>query len=88
MTVTTVDRAALETKVKDMYTEVATAPHGTFHFEMGRAMAERLGYAPEDLDRVPADEAVRHQLREGGFRDSAATARKTSQTHSEHHRTE
>lgn len=55
MIVTTVDRAALEMKVKGMYTEVATAPHGRFHFEMGRAMAERLGYAPVDLDRVPAD---------------------------------
>ena len=53
MVVTSVDRAALETKVKDMYTEVARAPHGTFHFEMGRAMAERLGYGPVDLDRVP-----------------------------------
>lgn len=55
MTLTTVDRTALETKVKDMYTQVATNPHGDFHFEMGRAMAERLGYAPADLDRVPQD---------------------------------
>jgi SAM-dependent methyltransferase len=55
MIVTTVDRAALETKVKDMYTMVATAPEGHFHFEMGRAMAERLGYAPIDLDRVPSE---------------------------------
>jgi arsenite methyltransferase len=50
-----VDRAALETKVKDMYTAVAEDPHGSFHFEMGRQMAERLGYAPADLDRVPQD---------------------------------
>jgi ubiquinone/menaquinone biosynthesis C-methylase UbiE len=55
MTITTVDPTALERKVKDMYTEVATAPQGRFHFEMGRAMAERLGYAPVDLDRVPGD---------------------------------
>lgn len=53
MNVATVDRAALETKVKEMYREVAENPHGDFHFEMGRAMAERLGYAPADLDRVP-----------------------------------
>lgn len=53
--ITTVDRAALETKVKDMYTAVATNPHGDFHFEMGRTMAERLGYSPADLDRVPQD---------------------------------
>ena len=55
MIATTVDRAALEGKVKDMYTDVATNPHGSFHFEMGRAMAERLGYAAADLDRVPQD---------------------------------
>ena len=55
MTVTTVDRTALETKVKSMYTDVATNPHGSFHFEMGRAMAERLGYAAADLDRMPQD---------------------------------
>jgi arsenite methyltransferase len=52
---TTVDRPALESKVKHMYTAVAMDPHGSFHFEMGRAMAERLGYAPADLDRVPQD---------------------------------
>src|SRR5215510_13839963 len=54
-TVSGVDRTALETKVKSMYSDVAANPHGEFHFEMGRAMAERLGYAPADLDRVPAD---------------------------------
>ena len=55
MPVATVDRHALETKVKEMYTDVATNPQGDFHFEMGRTMAERLGYAPADLDRVPQD---------------------------------
>src|SRR6266545_2753426 len=54
-TVATVDRAALESKVKSMYSDVAANPHGEFHFEMGRAMAERLGYAVADLDRIPAD---------------------------------
>jgi arsenite methyltransferase len=53
-TPTTVDRSALEDKVKSMYTAVAANPHGEFHFEMGRVMAERLGYAPADLDRIPA----------------------------------
>jgi len=52
-----VDTRELENKVKDMYREVATNPHGEFHFEMGRAMAERLGYAPADLDRI-AMEAI------------------------------
>jgi SAM-dependent methyltransferase len=38
-----------------MYRSVAESPHGEFHFEMGRAMAERLGYEPADLDRIPAE---------------------------------
>jgi ubiquinone/menaquinone biosynthesis C-methylase UbiE len=38
-----------------MYRSVAENPKGDFHFEMGRAMAERLGYAPADLDRIPAE---------------------------------
>lgn len=45
----------LEQKVKDMYGQVARNPHGKFHFEMGRALAERLGYPGADLDRVPAE---------------------------------
>ena len=55
MTVTTVDRTALETKVKDMYTEVATTPHGHFHFEMGRGLADRLGYSAAHLDCIPSE---------------------------------
>lgn len=49
----TVDANAVETKVKSMYERVALDPHGDFHFEMGRTLAERLGYSPYDLDRVP-----------------------------------
>lgn len=49
------DTNELEQKVKEMYGEVARNPHGTFHFEMGRALAERLGYPGVDLDRVPAE---------------------------------
>jgi SAM-dependent methyltransferase len=45
----------LRDKVKVMYRAVAEAPDGTFHFEMGRALAERLGYPPDQLDRVPAE---------------------------------
>jgi SAM-dependent methyltransferase len=48
------DVAALEQKVKAMYRDVALNPHGEFHFEMGRKLAERLGYAPADLDAIPA----------------------------------
>jgi ubiquinone/menaquinone biosynthesis C-methylase UbiE len=50
-----VDARELQRKVKEMYRDVATNPRGEFHFEMGRAMAERLGYSSADLDRVPAE---------------------------------
>lgn len=49
-----VDIVALEQKVKAMYRDVATNPYGDFHFEMGRALTERLGYAGADLDAIPA----------------------------------
>jgi arsenite methyltransferase len=48
-----------------LYRKVAEDSHGEFHFEMGRAMAERLGYAPADLDRIPA-EAIESHLRGPG----------------------
>lgn len=54
-TMTTFDPRELETKVKAMYREVAENPLGEFHFEMGRAMAERLGYLPTDLDLIPPE---------------------------------
>jgi arsenite methyltransferase len=53
--VKTFDPKDLETKVKAMYRDVAENPHGDYHFEMGRALAERLGYPPADLDRIPAE---------------------------------
>jgi arsenite methyltransferase len=49
------DPKELETKVKAMYRNVAEDPHGDFHFEMGRALAERLGYPPAALDRIPSE---------------------------------
>ena len=52
---TEVDRNELESKVQAMYRDVAENPHGEFHFEMGRALAERLGYRPSDLDGIPAE---------------------------------
>ncbi len=48
-----VDSGSLEIQVKEMYRRVAVDPHGDFHFEMGRGLTERLGYHPEDLDRIP-----------------------------------
>ena len=50
----TLDTQELEERVKHMYEEVARHPDAEFHFETGRALAERLGYAAEDLDRIPA----------------------------------
>jgi SAM-dependent methyltransferase len=50
---TQVDVQELEAKVKDMYRHVAEQPHGAYHFEMGRPLADRLGYPGEVLDRIP-----------------------------------
>jgi len=49
------DPRDLEAKVRAMYREVAENPRGRFHFEMGRGLAERLGYPPADLDLVPVE---------------------------------
>jgi arsenite methyltransferase len=48
------DVTELEAKVKRMYRAVAQQPHGTYHFEMGRALAQRLGYPSDLLERIPA----------------------------------
>lgn len=49
-----VNREELELKVKNMYREVALHPEVTYHFEMGRALAERLGYPSQILDNIPS----------------------------------
>jgi len=49
-----VDVQDLELRVKEVYRHVALKPEETYHFEMGRALAERLGYPSELLDRIPA----------------------------------
>jgi SAM-dependent methyltransferase len=49
-----VDIQELEAKVKDMYRQVAEEPQGKYHFEMGRPLAERLGYPDDVLDHIPA----------------------------------
>jgi len=51
----TVDRKELEARVKQMYRQVAERPDAEFHFELGRSLAERVGYDPRDLDRIPAE---------------------------------
>ena len=49
------DVGKLQREVKSVYRNVAEAPHEEYHFEMGRALAERLGYPPEDLDKIPKE---------------------------------
>lgn len=50
-----VDADDLELRVKSMYRDVANNPNDSFHFEMGRIMAERLGYSSNDLDNIPSE---------------------------------
>jgi SAM-dependent methyltransferase len=47
------DIADLVARVRSMYEQVALNPHREFHFETGRALAERLGYPAADLDAIP-----------------------------------
>jgi rhodanese-related sulfurtransferase len=39
---------------QDKYTEVAKTPEQGFHFHTGRPLALMLGYAEDDIDRLPA----------------------------------
>ena len=65
------DTTELEQRVQRMYEEVALEPEREFHFETGRPLAERLGYAPADLDRIPAA-AIDSFAGVGHFLDLAA----------------
>jgi arsenite methyltransferase len=67
----TVDARELESNVKDMYRAVADRPEGAYHFELGRPLAERLGYPGEILNEVPAG-AVESFAGVGYFFDLAA----------------
>jgi len=49
-----VNQKDLEMKVKSMYSKVALHPEVEYHFEMGRALAERLGYPSKMLDQIPS----------------------------------
>ena len=53
-----VDAEALREEVRKKYREVATNPHGTFHFHTGRPLAARLGYDAAVVDALP-DAAVK-----------------------------
>jgi arsenite methyltransferase len=48
-----VDTSDLELKIKSMYRDVALYPEGEYHFEMGRQLAEKLGYNTNDLNNIP-----------------------------------
>ena len=48
-----VDAGALREEVKSKYREVATDPHGTFHFHTGRYLAQRLGYDDNFVKSLP-----------------------------------
>jgi arsenite methyltransferase len=50
-----VDGERLEAEVKDMYRHVAREDEAELHFEVGRGLAEHLGYDPELLDAIPAE---------------------------------
>lgn len=50
-----VDVKDLRDRVTEMYRDVAREPAGEYHFETGRALAERLGYPAEELDRIPPE---------------------------------
>jgi arsenite methyltransferase len=65
------DTTELEQRVKRMYEEVALEPDREFHFETGRPLAERLGYPPAELDRIPAA-AIESFAGVGYFLDLAA----------------
>lgn len=54
---TLVDADQLRGEVRAKYREVASRPHGEFHFHTGRALAARLGYEPAVVDAFP-DRAV------------------------------
>ena len=54
-----------------MYRAVATEPHGDYHFELGRPLAERLGYPADVLDELPAG-AIESFAGVGYFFDLAA----------------
>jgi SAM-dependent methyltransferase len=67
-----VDGEQLEAAVKDMYRDVARGD-AELHFEIGRDLAEHLGYDPSLLDAIPAEAVasfagVGHHLDLAGLR--------------------
>ena len=52
-----VDPEVLREEVRSKYREVASNPHGQYHFHTGRPLAARLGYETAVVERMP-DSAV------------------------------
>ena len=50
-----IDGERLEAEIKDMYRHVARGERAALHFEVGRGVAEHLGYPGELLDAIPAE---------------------------------
>jgi arsenite methyltransferase len=50
-----VDADRLEAQIKAMYGHVARGEEADLHFELGRGLAERLGYPRELLDAIPSE---------------------------------
>jgi SAM-dependent methyltransferase len=55
MSTTLIDAGALRHEIRALYRDVAREPSAEYHFETGRALAERLGYPHEWLDAVPPE---------------------------------
>jgi arsenite methyltransferase len=68
-----VDAAALEAKVREMYGQVAREDDAALHFEVGRPVAEWLGYPADLLDAIPP-EALASFAGVGHHLDLAAVA--------------
>jgi len=65
------DVADLERRVQAVYQQVADEPHRAYHFELGAALASRLGYPLDLLDTIPA-EALESFAGVGYFLDLAS----------------
>lgn len=48
------DQEVLRRRIADLYTAFTEVAPQDLHFPVGRELAERLGYAPDDLEGVPA----------------------------------
>jgi len=51
----TLDTERLSTQVQKMYTMVALFPEDKYHFEMGKALAIKLGYPEKMLNQLPPE---------------------------------